>query len=597
MSRCRRLTRLAVAASCSAALVTGSASAQVAANPDYYLKGSDTWFEVMTDAIAEAKAQGVIPTTSPTLVYDGTGSGNAANQMKAVGGGGVNLGVQSIGPMSRNFRPAEVAQFPTWAPALENVGGLDAAVIVRSDLASCVNRNLPLLPTDATKANPNTATLPWNGFVSNTGYDQVLEVILAGIDGSGSVRACADPRRTQAILDFAACNGVANINHFYRRDDNSGTTDTFKDKVAVSRFCNGAAVGQNTARADGQFNLNNQDHDPIRRPCDVSSPTRTRTTCTNLATGTLCDSADPSCTQGLIVALSIGDPGFADVTLTIGNRVRSDPTGQTFGYAGREAARIAGGGAQAVFINTNPPSDTLVRGDNYMLARRLFLMRGPAVPALDAIAFVAGAPPPTVNAAGQRLCNGVLTASGVCNERVNDLASSALTCPATSSNTCQGGGTTQRNLEDALFQWMTSPDNTLGLGLPGRCNVDPIMRRWGYLSCTDSCIDPPSGPENLCSKSPYPPVPSTPSACVPTTTPNVAGSNLWAYGQVACTGTTICCSNGLACNAQPAGTPAGSCAAATGRPVNVACSQDGVQAECATGLTCTDVGAGTLICQ
>jgi hypothetical protein len=37
--------------------------------------------------------------------------------------------------------------------------------------------------------------------------------------------------------------------------------------------------------------------------------------------------------------------------------------------------------------------------------------------------------------------------------------------------------------------------------------------------------------------------------------------------------------------------------AATGRAINSACSKDGVQAECSAGLTCTDIGAGTLVCQ
>jgi hypothetical protein len=39
------------------------------------------------------------------------------------------------------------------------------------------------------------------------------------------------------------------------------------------------------------------------------------------------------------------------------------------------------------------------------------------------------------------------------------------------------------------------------------------------------------------------------------------------------------------------------CAAATGRALNSACSTNGVQAECATGSTCTDLGGGLLACQ
>ena len=146
-----------------------------------------------------------------------------------------------------------------------------------------------------------------------------------------------------------------------------------------------------------------------------------------------------------------------------------------------------------------------------------------------------------------------------------------------------------------VFLWMTDTGGAGSqVGAPGRCNVDPIMKQFGFLTCTDDCTTPPSGSSNLCSKTPFPTIPSTPAACTPT---NSAGGPTWNYGQVACTGTNLCCSNNLACNAQPAGTPAGFCAAATGRPINSSCSAAGGQAECATGSTCTDLGGGLLACQ
>jgi hypothetical protein len=568
----------------------GAAQAQVAANPHYYLKGSDTWFEVMTDAVAGAKAAGVIPTTSPSLSYDGTGSGNASSSMASTtsgGGAAPYLGTQSIGPMSRNFRPSEITRFPTWAPTVSNVGGLDAAVLVRNDSsATCGNADLPLLPADPTKAKPNDTTLVNIFQTPGSGYDQMLEVILSGFDGSGSTAACADPRRIQVVLDFAACNNVPNVRHFYRRDDNSGTTDTFKDKVAVQRFCNGAAVGVLTARADGKFNLNNQDYDPIRRPCDTATAARKQTTCTDLTTGLICNTTAANCTQGLVVALSEGDPATTDVTRSIAERVKADATGQIFGYAGREAVRLAAGGTQAVFINTNPPEDDLVRADNYMLSRRLFLMRAPAIPSRDATAFVSGQPAPTFDSTnGVRLCNGVATPSGGCNERALDNASTTQKCPSSSTNNCTGGGTAQRDMEDALFTWMTQ------LGPDKRCNLDPIMRNWGFLPCLDDCLVNPTGAENLCSKTPYAPVPSTPSACIPSAATPLAGTGLWTGAAVACTTGQICCSTGAACP----GTL--TCPAATGRPVNSACWPSAQQGSCAAGLTCTDIGAGTRVCQ
>src|SRR5262249_30325729 len=128
------------------AATAGPAAAQVANNCSNYadankgafcLNGSDTWFDVMTQAIknkvASDRAAGCQNTPLPAtcvapsilqtatdpspgqsaLFYNGTGSGNGANSMKAgapgVGGAptGGGLGTQSIAPMSRNFRPAE----------------------------------------------------------------------------------------------------------------------------------------------------------------------------------------------------------------------------------------------------------------------------------------------------------------------------------------------------------------------------------------------------------------------------------------------------------------------------------------------------------
>ncbi|HUM12981.1 MAG TPA: hypothetical protein VLT82_18680 [Myxococcaceae bacterium] len=635
--------------------LAGAARAQVANNcPNYAngnkgafcINGSDTWFDVMTDAIkrkvAEDKAAGCNQTPpAPTciapailqppgdlapgesaLFYNGTGSGNGANSMKlgAPSGGGAitGLGSQSIAPMSRNFRPNESCQtgnpncgsqiqgqFPLWQPQIPNVGGLDAAVIVSRNQASrFTNLALPLFPTDSTRANPNNTALGCT-FGSPGGgancYDQVLEVVLSGVDGSGSTSACADPKRVQAIADFSRRFG-GTLRHLYRRDENSGTTDTFKDKIAVQRFCNGGAVGVLGANKTHP-NLNNQDLDPVRRPCDNPIPgVREQVTCTDTSTGAACTS-DPAradfsanCTQGFITALSENDSGITDITVTIANRAGSDASGLTVGYAGREAIRLPAGTTAGPSINTNPPTDALVRQDVYLLARRLFLQRGPALPAFDSTANEAATFVRTTAAGG------ACPDPGGCRERVtNDGPTGTIACPdgntdgaGGTANLCKGGGSKQRDFEDALFLWMT--DTTGGgsqLGRSGRRNLDPIMSARGFLPCTSN-FSPPSGSSNLCSKTPYPTISSTPAACLPFAS---SGGPGWNYAQVGCTGSSVCCSNGLACNAQPAGTPANTCAAATGRPINSACSFDGLQAECAGGLTCTDIGSGLLACQ
>jgi hypothetical protein len=619
--------RLGLGLAATLALAAGQAGAQVANNCPNYLtgdstngayciNGSDTLFDVMTQSIKNkvGKDQAAVAGGAPAapiilqgttgaaaqksaLYYNGGGSGNAENAMKAgapAGGGaltGGGLGVQSIGGMSRNFRPATVVQFPDWQPQVQNVLGLDAAVIVTKNTGTRFkNFALPLLPTDNTKANPNTPTLPINFGVQGSGYDQMLEVILSGIDGSGSTAACADPRRVQAIADFSALNGGNIIRHFYRRDENSGTTDTFKDKIAVGRFCNGNAVGVLGTISATNANLNNQDLDPIRRPCDGPTASRKEVSCTDLTTGLHCNDsvANANCSQGLVTALSENDPGFSDITTSIANRVGSDATGAVVGYAGREAIRQASASTAGPFINTIPPTDQLVRGDNYMLSRRLFLQRGPAIPALDA----------TVSPGGSSVrsnSTGACPAGQTCTERIastNTSSNTTIKCPTNGTNNCVGGGTTQTDYEDALFNYMTDPGGGGSQdGAPGRCNTDPVMKQYGFLTCLDDCTLTPSGGANLCSKTPFANPAAAPAACIPsaalTTSPTVT---YWTYGAVAAT-TGVCCSTGLA----PAG---GSCPAAnSGRVSGAACSAAGLQAECASGLSCTDLGGGLNACQ
>src|SRR5215468_4875791 len=277
---------------------TGEAWAQnCIANPNdaancFHLKGSDTLFDIMTDAINAARTAGVVG--ADKLFYDGTGSGNAESQMRFVGGsqpgGNANLGVQSIGPMSRNFRPGVIDNLSVgfnqrtgtnltgnghalWAPSCQNVIGLDAAVLLTRATgagAGCRNINFNTF-NDTTfpgasvpRATTNNAALPvlfgngsaFNNLASTSNYSNLLMIILSGVDGSGSIAACSDPRRIQAVQDLAGCMGVDHIEHLYRRDDNSGTTDTWKDRIMTipstadpryawvgGRFCNNQSIG------------------------------------------------------------------------------------------------------------------------------------------------------------------------------------------------------------------------------------------------------------------------------------------------------------------------------------------------------------------
>jgi hypothetical protein len=136
-----------------------------------------------------------------------------------------------------------------------------------------------------------------------------------------------------------------------------------------------------------------------------------------------------------------------------------------------------------------------------------------------------------------------------------------------------------------------SPD-----GAPGRCNTDPIVKQYGFITCLDDCLATPTGSANLCSKSPYAYPASPPSACFPAGTQTAAGVSTWngapLFGALVSAAASTCCSTGAAVAA------GGTCPAANAdRAVNFACSTANVQAECAAGLVCTDIAGGTLVCQ
>jgi hypothetical protein len=608
----------------------------------YKLKGSDTLFDIMTAAITGARAGTITagsvtntfpPVTGATdLFYEGTGSGNAETALAQASATGI--GVQSIGPMSRNFRPIIIdsldpepfvkrcllasdpgctAATPAakghvaWAPSVANVVGLDAAVFVVKATGALDNIDFTTfldssVPSAFKKSNINNAAIAsnfgnGNGFgnidpacttcvgaacsATCVNYNSLMSIILSGVDGSGTIAACADPRRVQAIQDVAGNLGATTLSHLFRRDDNSGTTDTFKDRIMVvrntgaiaaryvytgGRFCNGTAIGQisgatpqqglcSTSRAvctvnadctaSGagqvcQYNLNNQDFDPIRRPCTPSDGTRAPTTCTDMTTGARCLASDnnPNCTQGLIVALSDTDPGAADITVSIGKRVGLGD-GSVIGYAGREAALNTG--AKALKINTIGSTDANVRPGTYLLARRLFIQ----------------------------------------NSFVNSVDANDIPTLNQTANSNAGGGVDQLTKEQALWTQVLS----------NRALMDPIVRQYNFIRCADAGdgADPSLESGNLCGVTPASPVPGafgayTPSGPFSGTAAGGAKSinsagRVWngtTAVQAACTGTGLCVS-GLACSALL-------CPDAAKLPANAPCT---LNSDC-TSNSCTD---------
>lgn len=167
------------------------------------LKGSDTLFPPLTDAINQLGLQA-------ELQYLGGGSGTGEAALLA--------GAQGFAPMSKLISAQALQRAASEQLTIaENVVGLDGvAVFVKA-------------------GEPVTQiTLP------------VLRSIFGGEDGSGSGAACAAPTR---VLDWSAVPGSGKTGPIkaVRRDNESGTTDTFKNLVGVKGFCADVTVLPTTA--------------------------------------------------------------------------------------------------------------------------------------------------------------------------------------------------------------------------------------------------------------------------------------------------------------------------------------------------------------
>jgi ABC-type phosphate transport system substrate-binding protein len=333
--------------------------------------------------------------------------------------------------MSRNLKSSVIAAHPSGVPTVRNVVGLDGVVFaVTNTRGHIINIVFPWTPFPPGTASPNN---DWR-------------ILLAGINGTGGAADCADPARLDAMYRIAYLQGSSSgeIEHFYRPDDNSGTTETIKEKLGISGFCNGTAIGIRGANQTNP-NLKNQDLDPIRRPC-VVLPSQRATAC----------SADG--TQGLLVALPIGDNDtyLRDVTTTIGERVSAARgTRDVMGFASREAYSKYKATVSAVRVNGVPASNKAVRANAYYLSRRLYLHFAAAT-------------------AGLGTCGNALATSG---------------------------GAPRVAAEEDFYAWATDPD------ILARCNLDPILAANGFIPCLDDCtVDPALYERNFCN-GPYPPSP------------------------------------------------------------------------------------------
>ncbi len=160
-------------------LAAGAAITAQAATGPAQLRGSDTLFGAVTDAVNQSGL-------STEIQYLGGGSG--------LGEAGLRAGTQGIAPMSRALSSAAIEDLQNQGVTpVQNVIGLDGvAVFVKATDASVTHIDIPTL-----KAIFTCTITDWSG-----------------VPGSGKTGPIA----------------------VYRRNDDSGTTDTFKSLVGITAF-------------------------------------------------------------------------------------------------------------------------------------------------------------------------------------------------------------------------------------------------------------------------------------------------------------------------------------------------------------------------
>jgi hypothetical protein len=308
-------------------LAVGAGAAGVGA---LNLKGSDTLKDLTVTMLTEAAPDcGGTGQPPGTLVYDGTGSGNGQAAMQA--------GTQLVAPMSKplggvcgaNQATAEgivfeldgvsvVADGPTWGscngasradctpdPAQLNGGLSFNKVITPNAAATCTTDtdcNDPVRPgvfgefCDAGVCKYNLSS-----------WKQALRILYYGVsstDASGNVnkldhRNCGSPERQYLAANWNAvmqtCSSgscPAGIQHAFRRNDESGTTDVFTSLLGVpgisqmnstSPFCNVGTQGPTFYAASPPDKVCNVDTDCLASGApagmcatDATSPTGKR---------------------------------------------------------------------------------------------------------------------------------------------------------------------------------------------------------------------------------------------------------------------------------------------------------------------------------
>lgn len=335
--------------------------------------GSDT-LELFTETlVAQCQALGGVYAGVADFDYIGGGSTAGGNAMR---NGTQDVSPQSRPLSASEFCTTSIPAAPTGEAALSGIAPgsrADNLAVAVDGLSVMTSRPSALrCDSDGTSGDDTGVTADFGSALAFSGttlpvtdfpddgvappvasyafnsWRDVLRVLWAGADntrsaadggGSGQnasnrvARCTSDIRRTlvanwdNIVAGDAACAGVAGscqnattgaglpLRHIFRRDDLSGTTDTFLGLLGLTTtlsnqpFCNG---------------LDTEDNDPIRSRCTINSPTPAAAP-TNNATQLNDETCGVDQTKGLVTAVrAITFVGTSNSATSAGNR--SQPT-------------------------------------------------------------------------------------------------------------------------------------------------------------------------------------------------------------------------------------------------------------------------------
>jgi hypothetical protein len=285
-------------------LLMGGGVSAVGALSNINMLGSDTINLLTKDVINNCPG-------ATGITYLGTGSGNGESKMTATAAGTATApDQQTAAPMSRFLNGTAVAATCSvngGSTASGLVVALDGIALVANGTNAAVSCGGVAFNKPITVAGADCPGCSGGTYTPADAFD-FMRVAWYGIhhnDPTGATPDCnSDVRKTLLsnygnIFQNACPSGTggcpAGVRHLWRRDDASGTTDTFNTLIgggaATGKFCNvngGLTTGNGQVLGGtAKYGFDFQDNDPVRTTCSGNGLTVGEQVCGDAAQGHL----------------------------------------------------------------------------------------------------------------------------------------------------------------------------------------------------------------------------------------------------------------------------------------------------------------------